>query len=266
MPWIDKLNAQLYEEYAQAFPMYRELGRKMVEVAGIGPGMTVVDLACGTGVVTEQIFAKLEDKGKVIGVDRSRAMLEFARNKLPDVEFLEVAVEEVHEVLPEGSVDVAVCNSAFWQMDVEKAVEAIARVLRPGGRFIFNLNEGYRLVSEPTTTHLGAIMDQIAVEEYGYVGPQRQRRRQPISREASLEEVQAFLENTALPLQAHETFEVEHTAESHYVFKKIPVMTEWELAGMDYETRMEILEKAYERFDKSFRGVGIWRFYVTVKK
>ena len=32
------------------------------------------------------------------------------------------------------------------------------------------------------------------------------------------------------------------------------------------EYAQAFLEKAYERFDKSFRGVGIWRFYVTVKK
>lgn len=55
--------------------MYASLGRKLVGLARIGPGMEVVDLACGTGAVTREILRVLDDSGSVVGVDASQAML-----------------------------------------------------------------------------------------------------------------------------------------------------------------------------------------------
>jgi ubiquinone/menaquinone biosynthesis C-methylase UbiE len=265
--WMDRLNAQLYEEYAQNFPMYRELGKKLTELADVQPGQTVLDLACGTGVVTTQLHAKLQDQGKIIGVDMSPSMLEIARQKLPMVEFIEARGEQLHEVLPASSVDVIICNSAFWQMDVEKALVAIKHVLKPGGRFIFNLNESNRLLKEPPSPYLSRIMWRIAGEEYGYVRPQPSstRPKPPFSLGTPFEEVSAFLKTAPLTLRTHEVMEIEHTAESHYAFNKIPIMTLRWLPGMDYAMRCEILEKAYQQFDKSYCDMALWRFYMLAK-
>ena len=38
-----------------------------------------------------------------------------------------------------AGVDAVVCNSAIWQTDVQASAAAVRRVLRPGGRFVFNL-------------------------------------------------------------------------------------------------------------------------------
>ncbi len=73
--WADSFNAQMYEKYAQAYPIYRETGKKLVELADIRPGMSVVDLACGTGIVTERIASALEGTGSVIAIDLSATML-----------------------------------------------------------------------------------------------------------------------------------------------------------------------------------------------
>lgn len=266
--WMDRLNAQLYEEYAQNFPMYRALGKKLIEVAEIQPGQTVVDLACGTGIVTTQLHEKLQDQGKIIGVDMSSSMLDIARKKLPMVEFIEARGEQLHEMLPESSVDVVICNSAFWQMDVEKALVAIKHVLKPGGRFIFNLNESNRLLKEPSSPYLDRIMWHIAIEEYGYVRPQPSPTRpKPLLTVGSpFEEVHALLKTAPLTLLSYdEVLEIEHTAESHYAFNKIPIMTRRWLPDMDYAMRREILEKAYQQFDKSHRDMAFWRFYVLAK-
>ena len=263
MPWLDSWNAQVYEEYALKYPMYRELAKKMVEVAGIGPGMTVVDLACGTGVVTEQILAKLTGKGRVIGVDKSGAMLDIARKNLPEVEFVEAPAEALHEVVSGASVDAVVCNSAFWQMDVGRTVEEIAQVLKPEGCFVFNLAEAHRLLNTVTSPYLGEIMKRIAIEEYGYVQPPQGIQRRRLE---SREEVVAFLAVGPLALRAEETMEVEHTAESVYAFRKIPVMIESLLPSLDYATGMEILEKAYQRFDQSYTSRDVWRFYMTGRR
>ncbi|GLV55770.1 hypothetical protein KDH_26140 [Dictyobacter sp. S3.2.2.5] len=115
--WEDQLNAQLYEEYAQQFSMYRQLGQTLVALAEpLRAGITVLDLACGTGIVTTQFAERLGTEGAIIGIDFSEAMLALARRKLPGRLFYYSRDEHVASVLPEESVDIAVCSSAFWQM------------------------------------------------------------------------------------------------------------------------------------------------------
>ncbi|MER7541347.1 methyltransferase domain-containing protein [Streptomyces sp. NPDC097704] len=41
-----------------------------------------------------------------------------------------------------GSVNAMVCNSAIWKTDTPAAFAAVARVLRPGGSFVFNISGG----------------------------------------------------------------------------------------------------------------------------
>jgi ubiquinone/menaquinone biosynthesis C-methylase UbiE len=262
--WMDTLNAQLYEEYAQRFPMYRKLGKKLIELAAVQPGQTVVDLACGTGIVTAQLQEQLQDRSKIIGVDMSPAMLAIARKKLPTVEFIEARAEQLHEVIPGSSVDAVICNSAFWQMDTEKTLIAIKQVLKPGGRFIFNLSESDRIPpSESSAPSLHRIMWRIATEEYNYVRPQPSptRPKPRLTVGTPFKEVYALLQTAPLTLQSYEeAIEIEHTAESTYAFNKMPVMTWW-LSGLDYTIRREILEKAYQRLDKSYRTALLWRFY-----
>lgn len=50
-----------------------------VRAARLGPGMRVLDVACGTGALTRQLAAEVGSGGEVIGVDRSEPMLTRAR-------------------------------------------------------------------------------------------------------------------------------------------------------------------------------------------
>jgi len=273
--WEDRLNAQLYEAYAQQFPMYRQLGQALVAQAEpLKPGVTVLDLACGTGIVTAQFASRLLTEGTVIGVDFSAAMLAIARQKLPDVTFYQARTEHIARVLPEASIDIAVCSSAFWQMQARPVLEGLNQVLRPGGRFIFNLPLRRRVTGERTSPQLARLMQQIAQEEYGYVPPQPPPQNakaggkpQRVPMYGTLEEVIAFLEDMPLSLHSSQTtIEVEQTAQSSYAFSRIPIMTASPLAGLDYPTRMEILEKAYHSFDKRYQTTAYWCYYVMEKQ
>ncbi|MFB0533418.1 MAG: methyltransferase domain-containing protein [Anaerolineae bacterium] len=90
----------------------------------------VLDVGCGTGVITEEMAARC--KGQVIGVDVDAAMVEFARTRGGQVEY---RVGDAHELgFPDGYFDVVACHFLLmWVSDPLSAVREMARVTRPGG-------------------------------------------------------------------------------------------------------------------------------------
>ncbi len=116
--------------------------RYAVRAAAVRPGDRVLDVACGTGDLTEQ-FAR-SDAAEVIGVDFTPAMLDIARTKqtknLTPEQAAKVRYAEGDATtlaLPDASFDVV--SIAFGIRNVQQPARALsefARVLRPGGRLI----------------------------------------------------------------------------------------------------------------------------------
>lgn len=113
--------------------------RRAVQMAAVQTGDTVLDIACGTGDLTEQ-FATTE-AGRVIGIDFTPAMLDIARDKVKTrsyaskVEYREG--DAMNLAVPDASADVL--SIAFGIRNVAEPKRAFAeffRVLKPGGRVI----------------------------------------------------------------------------------------------------------------------------------
>ncbi|EBA06911.1 class I SAM-dependent methyltransferase [Sagittula stellata] len=100
----------------------------------LGPanGRRLLDLACGTGEVSRLCRGLGFD---VTGLDWAEPMLERARQKLPDVTFLQADAERT--MLPSESVDVIVTRHLVWTLvDPEAAFAEWHRVLAPGGTLL----------------------------------------------------------------------------------------------------------------------------------
>lgn len=115
--------------------------RRAVREAGLREGDVVVDVACGTGDLTEA-FARA-GAGHVIGIDFTREMLEVAERKRDRmgpgarsrVEYRQGDAMELE--LEDASADVV--SIAFGLRNVADPARALAefhRVLRPGGRLV----------------------------------------------------------------------------------------------------------------------------------
>ena len=109
---------------------------------------TVVDLACGTGSVTE-ILAR---KGyELTGVDMSEEMLTEAMSKVMNMENPPRFVcQRLQELKLPRAVDLAVCalDSLDYITNPDDCAEAIRRIykaLNPGGIFIFDVNTPEKL-------------------------------------------------------------------------------------------------------------------------
>jgi ubiquinone/menaquinone biosynthesis C-methylase UbiE len=112
----------------------------LLEIACLAPGERVLDVACGTGLVTLRSAALVAPNGAVIGTDLSEEMVVTARDRargrgIPNVTFERMDAEQI--LFDTDAFDVALCALGLMYVpDPEKAVVEMHRVLRPGGRVI----------------------------------------------------------------------------------------------------------------------------------
>jgi SAM-dependent methyltransferase len=128
---------------AQAGSYDRLMGRvtdrvaeTLLDLAGVGEGDRVLDVATGTGAVAAAAVAR---GAQVTGVDISEEMLRVARERVPAARFLAADAEELD--LDEGFDAVLAGFLVNHLPRPERAVRAWAALLAPGGRLAFSLWE-----------------------------------------------------------------------------------------------------------------------------
>lgn len=102
--------------------------------AGLRPGLNVIDVAVGTGLVAREALAITGDQGAVIGVDVSEAMLAIAREKLNIP-----LIQGTAEALPvaDGVADFVTMGYALRHVaDLQVTFREALRVLRPNGTLL----------------------------------------------------------------------------------------------------------------------------------
>jgi ubiquinone/menaquinone biosynthesis C-methylase UbiE len=107
----------------------------------LGPFSAALDVCCGTGAAMRMLRPLCQER--VVGIDVSLGMLEEARRRTadaPGTTALEFVRGDALRMPFEGEFDLAVCFGAFGHIltnDEPRFVAEIAKVLRPGGRFVF---------------------------------------------------------------------------------------------------------------------------------
>lgn len=127
--------APRYDFITRALSFWRDKYWKRDLIAALPACETplCVDLACGTGDITFLLAAKYP-QGHIVGLDITEPMLELARgrNTFPNVRFVNQDMGRLD--FAAGSVDMITGGYALRNApDLEVAVEAIRRVLKPGG-------------------------------------------------------------------------------------------------------------------------------------
>jgi ubiquinone/menaquinone biosynthesis C-methylase UbiE len=107
------------------------LARPFLDFVGIGPEQRVLDVGCGTGVVTA---AAAERGATVIGLDPSDAYLDFARSRRSGPKTKFEAGDARHIGYPDASFDAAISTLALDLIpDNDKVGKEMCRVTRAGG-------------------------------------------------------------------------------------------------------------------------------------
>jgi len=109
--------------------------RRAADVAAVGPGDRVLDVATGTGDLAIELARRVGPTGEVIGSDFSQDMLAQARRKAPGLTFewgnaLDLAY-------PDASFDATTVGFGARNFsDLEQGLREMTRVVRPGGRVV----------------------------------------------------------------------------------------------------------------------------------
>lgn len=138
--WDSWLNAEIYREYVESFPIYRALNAHLVELARIASARRVLDLGCGAGATTRACLTRLPAQAEIVALDASLAMIETARVQVADprTRFIRADVQELERVCT-GTFDRVVCNAAFSLFSNKtRVLSQVRRALAPGGLFVFN--------------------------------------------------------------------------------------------------------------------------------
>ena len=115
--------------------MHHRWRERAADLAEIGPGSRVLDVASGTGDLAVELKRRVGAQGSVIGSDFSEGMLDLARAKAPDIRF------EWGNALdlpyPDDSFDAATVGFGARNFsDLARGIAEMARVVRPGGRVV----------------------------------------------------------------------------------------------------------------------------------
>jgi len=140
-------------------------GASLVEMLAPQPGEAILDLGCGTGHLTAQIAVV---GASVLGIDSSPQMIEEARRNHPGIHF---EVQDARNLESVQQFDAVFSNAVLhWIKEAEQVVRAVARALKPGGRFVaeFGGKGNVRLIVAALQNALSQVGAEVVMSPWFY--------------------------------------------------------------------------------------------------
>jgi arsenite methyltransferase len=169
--------AQLYESDAvrwllddELHPGGERLTLRLADLAGVGPGRRVVDVACGSG--TTALLLARELGCVTYGVDLGARAIARARDATRPGERASFLLGDAEALpLPDGGFDVALSECSLCTFpDKPQAIAEMARVVRPGGTIaIADVTADVDALPRPLRTAAGrvaCVADARSADEY----------------------------------------------------------------------------------------------------
>jgi ubiquinone/menaquinone biosynthesis C-methylase UbiE len=161
-----RMNARKWDARAERYDrallgLMKFMQRRTLALAPLRPGLSFLDIGCGTGWAVRYVARLLHRQGQFHGIDVSPRMIDKAKEHTGEGDSTHFLVGDA-EALPfaDASFDLVICTNSFHHYrDPGQVLQEIRRALRPGGQV---------RITDPTADDVvGKLMDR------------RQRRREP---------------------------------------------------------------------------------------
>ena len=130
--------ARNYEDFLVPL-IFEDYARDLAQYIARDPGARVLETAAGTGVVTRQLEATLNGSARIVATDVNVGMLEVASAKT-NGRVTYTRADACDLPFEDAEFDAVACQfGVMFFPDRSRGIAEAARVLRPGGRFAFNL-------------------------------------------------------------------------------------------------------------------------------
>ncbi len=196
---LSESGVDVYEQHIVPGVM-APFARGLVEAARLQVGEQVLDVACGTGIVSRLAWPQIAMSGSIVGVDLSASMLDTARRVAADHR---MPVKWEHgdaASLPLASktVDVVLCQHGLQYFpNRAAALREMHRVLKPSGRTVINVwrpvhyNPGHAAFADALERH---VSDAAAAERRAPFALSERSELRSLLREAGFQDVVVTLD------------------------------------------------------------------------
>src|SRR5437016_1414371 len=139
--WDNHSRAQASRQWRkQSAMMGQNVTEAIVAAALVEPGMSILDVACGSGEPAISIATLLNGSGEVIGVDLSQGALQIATERAIQHQLTNVRFQpsDAHQLpFPDSSFDRVTSRlGVMFFDDLPRALREMHRVLKPGGKAV----------------------------------------------------------------------------------------------------------------------------------
>ena len=136
-------------------PLFEPYAADLVTRVDVTDGGAVLEIACGTGIVTRRLRDRLPALTKLVATDLNEAMMNHASRKFRDDESVEWKQADATDLpFSDQSFDAVICQfGLMFVPDKVQAMREVQRVLKPGGKFLFSVWDAIERNDFPRIAH-----------------------------------------------------------------------------------------------------------------
>lgn len=139
--WLSQFEERIAKDFRRRTGLdFKTTIKQIIEAAEPFPGMRILDVPTGSGIIARQFVGKIGQEGKIVGADSTREKIEEARLAAQSakaslrIEWKIMPIEKL--VVENDSFDLVTSAMAFHRLNGEKFLAETYRALKPGGRLL----------------------------------------------------------------------------------------------------------------------------------
>lgn len=236
----DQWNAGLYD---QKHAFVSKYGSEVVDLLAPQAGEKILDLGCGTGDLTKEIF---DLNGLVTGIDQSENMITEAKRKYPHIDF---TVQNAESLVYDRDFNAVFSNATLhWIKTPESVLQGVFRSLKQQGRFVaeFGAKGNVKTITDEIVYQLHRHRVAYHDNQFPWYFP-------------SIGEYTALMEKAGFKVTMAQHFDRLTPLEGEEGLKNwIHMFGQTIFKSMDYETKENVINQVQQRLKKKLLADGTW--------